>query len=326
MVIAPKPPARSHEAISVKLVLETVVIYAALVAAAIALGSGGAGPLWALLLPVLVALGFWLDRLYTVAHEGVHRKLFPAHPIINDVLATILLLPICAPFSVFRKIHFFHHGQNRRDPATAALDSFVLRRPPTPLGRLYYRAAWIFCVFCGGFFFHTLVSIVLFLFVPTAAAQRISPVFRGFRPIQRLRAVLELGGALLFHGLFYHLLGARAWVLGFFLPLVPFAFIFSVLLYIYHYRVSFGSDVRHNVRSLPQQRLFSWLLLNFNQHATHHNDPTIPWYRLPLEEHALPPALAGNNNVSSLWQAIAQLRHGPRLYAKVDGQLRQVDP
>ncbi len=89
MIIAPKSPTGSHEAISVKLVLETVVIYAALVGAAIALGRGEAGPHWLPLIPVLVALGFWLDRLYTVAHEGVHRKLFPAHPIVNDVLAML---------------------------------------------------------------------------------------------------------------------------------------------------------------------------------------------------------------------------------------------
>lgn len=316
---------RSHTQISVRLVLETLFVHVALAATAIALGSGRTGLHQLLLIPILFAQGVWLDRMYTVAHEGVHRKLFPENRFVNDAVAMMMLLPIAAPLSLFRKIHFFHHGQNRRDPATAALDSFVLRRSPTAIGRLYYRAAWIFCVFGGGFFLHTLISFVLFLFVPTAVAQRISPVFRGFTPLQRLRAFCELFAAIAFHLLVYRFLGARGWLFACGLPLIPFAWVFSLLLYIYHYRTSFGSDVRHNVRSLPQHRVLSWLLLNFNQHATHHHDPSIPWYLLPLDPHKLPVYLAGNDNVSSLWQAIAQLRHGPQLYTKTDGQLQPVD-
>lgn len=317
--------ARAHDLISLRLVLQTLLVYVALAATAIALGSGHPGPHQLLLIPILFMQGVWLDRMYTVAHEGVHRKLFPGSRLLNDAVAMLLLLPICAPLSLFRKVHFFHHGQNRRDPATAALDSFVLRQSPTALGRLYYRAAWIFCVFGGGFFLHTLISFVLFLFVPTAVAQRISPVFRGFTPLHRLRALCELLAALAFHLLVYRLLGARAWLFACVLPLLPFAWVFSLLLYIYHYRTSYGSDVRHNVRSLPQHRVFSWLLLNFNQHATHHHDPSIPWYLLPLDPHKLPAYLAGNDNVTSLWQAIAQLRHGPQLFTKQEGQLRPVD-
>lgn len=318
--------ARSHERISLWLCAQTLAIYVALVVASIIVGQADRGPLQLALIPLCFLQGVWLDRIYTVAHEAVHRKLFPGHPIVNDVVATVFLWPIAAPFSLFRRIHFFHHSQNRRDPATAALDTFVLRHPPGPLGRLYYRGAWIFCVFLGGFFIHTLISFLLFLFVPTAISQRISPVFRGYGGWARLRAFAELAAAIAFHGLMLHWLGARAWVCGFGLPLLPFAWVFSLLLYIYHYRVSFGSDVRHNVRSLPQHPLLSWLLLNFNQHATHHHDPSIPWYRLPQERHELPESLAGNNNVTSLWGAIAQLRHGPLLYARADGQLQKVDP
>ena len=114
-----------HEWISLRLVLQTVGIYALLVAVAIRLAHS---PLFwprLLLIPIWFAIGVWLDRMYTVAHEGVHRKLFPEQRFLNDTISTLLLIPICAPFSLFRRIHFFHHSANRRDPATAALADAV---------------------------------------------------------------------------------------------------------------------------------------------------------------------------------------------------------
>jgi fatty acid desaturase len=100
-------------------------------------------------------------------------------------------------------------------------------------------------------------------------------------------------------------------VLG--LPLAVFAWVWSLLLYVYHYGATTGPDVRHNVRSLPRQRFFSWLLLNFNEHATHHYDPAIPWHQLPERRHILPPSYHQNENVTSLWQAVWQQRKGPRI-------------
>ena len=127
---------------------------------------------------------------------------------------------------------------NRRDPATAALDTFVLSRRPTGIGRLYHRAAWIFCVFLGGFFVHTLISFVLFLVVPTRLSQRISPCFAGSAGADRLRAWGELAAALAVHLFPFRWLGMSDFVVGFVLPLIPFAWVFSLLLYIYHYRVA----------------------------------------------------------------------------------------
>jgi fatty acid desaturase len=82
---------------------------------------------------------------------------------------------------------------------------------------------------------------------------------------------------------------------------------------VYHYDTTVGPDVRHNVRSLPRQRFFSWLLLNFNEHATHHYDPNIPWHQLPDRRHILPEAYHHNQGVTSLWQAIWQQTRGPHI-------------
>jgi fatty acid desaturase len=68
-----------------------------------------------------------------------------------------------------------------------------------------------------------------------------------------------------------------------------------------------------NVRALPRQPFLSWLLLNFNEHVTHHADPSIPWYQLPHRRVVLPEAFEDNQNVGSVWQAIWQQRKGPIL-------------
>lgn len=300
-----------HTRIAAALVAETVVVFVALATIAVICLAAPAPYRWIALVPVVVASGLWLDRCFTVAHEAVHRKLFPRRPLLNDLIATMLLLPLAAPLTIYRKIHFFHHGQNRKDPSTAALDVFVAERPAGLVRRIYYRVSWVWLVFLGGFFVHSLVTILLFLVAPMDRARRLSPVFAGWRPALRMRSWAELGAGVAFHALAYRLLGFEGWLVALGLPLVVFAWVWSMLLYVYHYRTTVGPDVRHNVRSLPRQRLFSWLLMNFNEHATHHADPSIPWYALPANRHALPPDFRANENVDSIWSAVWQQRHGP---------------
>ena len=269
---------------------------------------------WPAVAALALLQGLWFDRLYTVAHEAVHRKLVPGSPGLNDAIGTLLMLPIVAPFSLFRKIHGFHHGCNRRDPATAALDHFRIAPDAPASAAAARRRLWTFYVFAGGFFLHTLATILIFLVVPTRRAVAISPVFRAWPPGQRLRAWAEFVAGIALHVTVAQLLGAAAWFALLGLPMIVFAWFWSMLLYVYHYRTTVGPDVRHNVRSLPRQPFFSWLLLNFNEHATHHWDPNIPWYALPERRHALPASHAGNDDVSSLFEAVRRQRQGPILW------------
>ena len=311
-----------HEYISWALLTETLFIQGALALTTVAAArqlTAGAGPdrSWLLLVPLFIAQGVWLDRLYAVGHEAVHRKLFPRSPRWNDWWGTLMLVPLLAPLTIFRKIHAFHHGQNRRDPATAALDSFVSPRPVSAARRTYYRGSWIFLVFLGGFFVHSVISILLFLGAPTALAQRISPVFRGWTPAQRARAWLELLPGVALHAGVAWLWGVNVWLLVLGLPLLAFAWLWSMLLYIYHYDTTIGDGIRYNVRSLPTRPILSWVLLHFNEHATHHQDPRLPWYRLPAERRNLPPEYQHNDNVNTLGAAILQQLRGPLLWEKL---------
>ena len=258
--------------------------------------------------------GLWFDRLYTVAHEAVHLKLFPGAPRLNDLVGAVLMLPILAPFTTYRKIHGFHHGSNRRDRETAALDHFALPATAGASAVAARRRLWLFYTFGGGFFLHTLATILIFLAVPQRRAVRISPVFRAWPMRLRLRAWLQFAGGIALHAAVFAAWGPAAWLATLGLPMVVFAWFWSMLLYIYHYRTSVGPDVRHNVRSLPRQPVFSWLLLNFNEHSTHHSDPTIPWYELPNRRYALPPSHTANQDVDTLFAAVWRQRHGPILW------------
>lgn len=297
------------------LLAETLAVHAALAGLAFAaLRLLPAAASWPAIGLLAIAQGLWLDRMYTVAHEAVHLKLVPGRRRLNDLIGALLMAPVLAPFTVFRKIHGFHHGANRRDRETAALDHLRLPGNASRAHALGLRLLWSFYVFAGGFFLHTLAAILIFLLVPERLATRVSPVFRAWPLRLRLRAWGELALGIALHAAVAALLGGGAWLALLGLPLLAFAWLWSMLLYVYHYRTTVGPDVRNNVRSLPRQPFFSWLLLNFNEHATHHGDPSIPWYALPERRRALPPSHAANDDAHSLAQAVWRQRRGPILW------------
>jgi len=303
----------AHAWISTRLVLETLLIYLGLCAASAAAFQLQGWPRLLAATPLVLALGLWLDRLFNVGHEAVHGKLFPDQPRVNDLLGALMFAPLLAPFAVVRKIHGFHHGHNRRAPGVATLDVVLL--PPGPpwrrrLARVSGFTLWLLAVFAGGFFLHSLVSVVLFLLLPTALARRVSPAFHGWRPRHRLRAWLELLAGAGLHLLVWRLGGRELWLATLGLPLLAFAWLWSLMLYIYHYDTTLGGEVRHNVRSLrPRSRLLSWVMLNFSEHATHHADPTLPWYLLPTLR--VTPTHPENQRVDTLVAAILQQLRGP---------------
>lgn len=122
----------AHNSRSAALVLETVGIALLLGAAAL---YGDATGRWPLTLLAIGAQGCWLHRFYTAALEAVHGKLISGAPRLNDALGQALLLPLVTPLRVYRKIHRFHHGFNRRDEHTSALDVFVVAHPHRALVR-----------------------------------------------------------------------------------------------------------------------------------------------------------------------------------------------
>ena len=303
-----------HRRVTTYLIAETVFVFAALATLAVFLAHAElSGWFYLFYLPVLLFQGLWLDRIYIVGHEAAHKKLVPENRRLNDLLGQAVLLPLLVPVIIYRKVHYFHHGSNRKDHHTAALDVFVSRYPVTPIRRVYYYLLWYLGVFAGGYFLHSLVSILIFLFLPTRQAQKISPAFSGWTDRDRLTAWQQYASCLAFHAAVWWVLGAQVWLYALFYPLLAFAWIWSLLVYIFHYHTTIGAQTRYNVRALHRHPFFSWLLLNFNEHATHHMKPTIPWYDLPEKRQELPQLFSRNQDVKSFWRAILNQFRGPTI-------------
>lgn len=303
-----------HRWLTARIVGETVFFFFMLAVTAINVGAHwGESLLWnAAYLIVLLAQGLALQRIYIVAHEAAHKKIAPNNLRANDWLGQMVLLPMLVPLQVYRAIHVFHHGFNRRDVHTSALDVFVSPWRVTRFVRAVCYTLWFLGVFCGGFFFHSLVSIVLFLFLPTRTAQKISPAFKHWTGRDRAIAWGQfLGGAALY-AVVYFTLGGDVFRLTLLYPLLAFAWVWSLLVYIFHYHTTLGARTRYNVRAIQRHWFFSWLMLNFNEHATHHMYPNIPWYELPERKQELPAVYAEKNKTeSSVWRAILNQLHGP---------------
>lgn len=301
---------------NIKLVIETILVFIGISFFSIyvhTLQIENAFLKWLIYIIILLFQGLWFYRFYIVGHESSHRKLFTANKIINDIVGSIILLPLMTPINIYRKIHMFHHGFNRKDNHTSVLDTFTTKKPSL-LKTIYFYILWYLSIFFGGLFLHSLISVILFLFIPPKWARKISPAFNGWTLKDQLKAVLLFSLGFGFHFLIFYLFGKNMylWTLGY--PLLSFAWILSLFVYIFHYKTTVGNQVRYNVRSVKHLPFFSWLLMNFNEHATHHQLPNIPWYELPTKRTDLPKEFSDKNqNTWSLFTAIFQQIKGPRI-------------
>jgi fatty acid desaturase len=312
------------------MLLQTVTILVGLSALAL-LVHAPAGPLagdglralvrWIAAGLVLAAQALWFERLYLVGHEAAHRKLVPGSGWANDLLGQLVLLPIGFPVTVYRTVHLFHHAANRRNAQDSALDVFAVRGPITRGVRVRCHALWYLGVFAGGFLLHSIASVVVFLCVPIRYARRISPAFLHWSMRLRLRSWAQLAGCAGLHAVVLTTAGTHVylWVLGY--PFLAFAWLWSLLLYAFHFGTTMGPQTRFHVRRVGGGRIVRWLMLNFTEHPTHHADPRLRWYQLRERRRELPaPFAAVNREAPSLWRAAFGQVAGPTVVA-VDGPL-----
>lgn len=261
---------------------------------------------------VLLFQGLWYYRCYIVGHEASHKKLIQGNLFMNDLLGSIVLLPLMVPISIYRKIHYFHHGFNRKNHETSALDTFIVKGRFRTLKTMYYYGIWYVSVFFGGFFIHSLVSVVLFLFIPPSLSTRISPAFLNWTWKDQLKSISLFIAGVCFHGMMFWSLGKENYLLAFGWPLLSFAWVLSLMVYIFHYDTTKGEQVRFNVRSVKHVPFLSWVLMNFNEHATHHQYPNIPWYELPQKRKQLPLEFEQQNQQTrNFFMAILRQLKGP---------------
>jgi len=306
--------ASRHRFVTTRVMVETILIFGVLGTLALNLGprTNESSAMTMLYGAVWLAQGLMLQRIYIIAHEAAHKKLAPNHARANDVLGQAVLLPMLVPLQIYRAIHNFHHGFNRRDVHTSALDVFVSPWRVTPLIRAVCYVLWLLGVFAGGLFLHSLVSLILFLCLPTRVARKVSPAFKNWDARDRVIAWAQFLVAVAFHAFVAFVFGDQVWMWTLGLPLVTFAWIWSLMVYVFHYRTTMGAPTRFNVRAIRVNALLKWWLMNFSEHATHHQFPNLPWYALPLQHQELPAEYAEHNRTApSLVRAILNQLAGP---------------
>ncbi len=306
----------TNKAINSRLIFETLGVFVLISAAAVGIHylPVSTGLRWAIYTPLLVFQGMWFYRFYIVGHEASHGKLFKDDKRLNDLWGGIVLLPLMVPVPVYRKIHMFHHGFNRKDHHTSSLDTYVSKTKPSLLKKVYYYTTWYLAVFCGGFFIHSLISVLLFLFIPVSISRKISPAFNNWTIKDQLSSIALFSLGVSLHLGVYFAFGKDVYLYTLGYPMLSFAWVLSMLVYIFHYDTTTGANVRYNVRSLHRVPIFSWVLMNFNEHATHHQYPNIPWYELPSKRSPLPEDFASRNqNTWSFFRAIANQLKGPHI-------------
>jgi len=302
--------------INSRLVFETLLVFVLISFIAVAIQKLPLSSFvrWVLYIPVLLFQGLWFYRFYIVGHEASHKKLFTESKKLNDFWGSVVLLPLMVPITIYRKIHMFHHGFNRKDHHTSALDTYVTANKPSVFRKVYYYTVWYISVFFGGFFIHSLISVVLFLFIPPSLSVKISPAFKNWTMQDQIISILLFSLGLLLHISVYYFLGKTIYLYTLGYPMLSFAWVLSLLVYIFHYDTTTSEGVRFNVRSLNKVPVLSWILMNFNEHATHHQFPNIPWYELPVKKTPLPAEYASQNqNTWSFFRAVLNQLKGPRI-------------
>ena len=120
--------------------------------------------------------------------------------------------------------------------------------------------------------------------------------------------------AVLLHVMVGWIFGLEIYALVLGWPLLSFAWILSMLVYIFHYETSKGDHVKLNVRSVKRIPVISWVMMNFHEHATHHQCPNVPWYELSNSRKDLPSDFDENNqNTWNFFRAVLNQLKGPTI-------------
>jgi fatty acid desaturase len=236
---------------------------------------------WALLLVAIVPTG---HTLLALTHEAVHGIIHRS-PRINRALGRILAISFGASFDVYRIVHLMHHKYNRTPVERVELYGWRGRTGVRARIAYYYDLL-------GGNYFSQWLGLAVIPFLParilqpriarldastyTAKALTAMAAPRTLRAIRQdaLLLAVVFGGAFALYGRHWPLLAAA---------LAARALFTSLFNYLYHYGSPLD-DVLHGY-NLRLPKPLSALLLHFNLHGIHHQNPSLPWIALPHAFH-----------------------------------------
>lgn len=221
---------------------------------------------WLLVIPLA---GYVLALYGSLQHEVLH-----GHPTPWQWLNELMVFPalgLWIPYSVYKQTHLVHHNNENLTNPDFDPESYYQPRDRWQNYSSWTKAYFVFCNTFAGRLLWGPVHIVVKLFLNEARA-----IANGAWKKLKVWVIHGVAVALVF-----------AWVSGFCkIPILEYILLFSWPGLSLTLMRSF---LEHRATPLPEQRsvivesnsLLSTMYLYNNLHAIHHEDPGLPWYRIP---------------------------------------------
>ena len=263
-------------------------------------------------LALLIAAVFLMQPTWYLIHEAVHDIL---HPDLGTSrwVGRILAIMAGIPFSGIRLAHLLHHRWNRVEELAEVYD-------PRETSRLAASVKHFFLILGGLYWVEFLGSLALYL--PLRLRQKLGETLAGTDPYMKrfyqavnrpqnahAGRVEALAIALLYVAAFA--LYGNELRIYLICALLGRSFFTSFFDNSFHYETPINTSANPTLtrnHAMP----FSWIILNFNYHFVHHQNPSLPWSELPRKARAEEAAFDGG----FLARGLRQLR-GPLTREKV---------
>jgi fatty acid desaturase len=242
-------------------------------------------PLW--LLPLdygwawtLVPLAFLNNPYWSLIHEAIHDLFHPARRT-NMLFGRALSVMFGSPFRILRLSHLLHHQLNRSPMEATELYERGKRSIALATFAYYFQIL-------GGLYLVEFLSPLLF-YLPCGLIRRLNEGFvkrdsvsgilmQNWTQDEAVREI-RIDGLMIFAWL-----GVSLYCYGSHWPLLVAAlaargFLISFLDNVYHYKTPVNDIFYANNLRLPPAA--AAILLYFNFHGVHHQNPAIPWIHLP---------------------------------------------
>jgi fatty acid desaturase len=284
-----------------------------------AIAAGGDG-VW--LSAGLIANGGFLVFLYVllglVIHEAAHGHLHRQR-LVNTLLGHISAVPLQISFSLYRHLHWSHHGATNEPEDLELLSENSHHLPGAPRARALLALALL-----GG-----VERAQSFKRLLREKNSRLSPQLRRSARMElaTMQAIGIAGSAL-----WIWKLGVLSWSLAYLLPMLAGSWYFTWIQLCEHYGCPAGSEPEATRDVIPRNRLTAFLyavMFNVNYHGIHHAKPGIPGDRLAEAHEAWlgeleasgkqpPPAFASYREIARailprLWRDIRNLYSAEKL-------------
>lgn len=223
----------------------------------------------ALPLPLLVAVAAWTMAFHgSLQHEAIH-----GHPTGRRRIDTLIAgwpLALWLPYALYRNSHLKHHRSDLTDPIDDPESFYVDADRYTRSSRPMQAVLWFCQTLLGRLTVAPLLGMVTFLH----AEARL--LISGDRRRARIWMTHALWS-----------LPVLAWLL--FVAKIPLLLYFFTFVYPGYSLTLLRSYVEHRPDGERRKRSaileaewpLALLFLNNNLHAIHHDEPNLPWYRIP---------------------------------------------